>query len=460
MKFSTIIDSLPFTPKSRRKRSTKAQDEWAHAPRCDVSLSQGLDVSALPVLSSSASSPVTPTTPFASGCSNGASPLSLYSPLTPLSSPESRDVKILRSELCPRKASAATLVPPLSYISQRKPSVPALPNHATFDDRNPAKEADAIEEQIARIREAVIGEGILFEGPFGARRITYADYTASGRSLTFIEEYIKRAVLPFYANTHTEASLTGRQTSRYRDDARAIIHRAVGGTEEDVVLFGGSGSTWGINRMVDVLGLRGRLDLKDSARPVVFIGPYEHHSNILPWREANVDVVTIGQASSGMIDQEELAARLVQYTDRPLRIGSFSAASNVTGIISDVDGITMLLHEHGALAFWDYAAAAPYLDINMTPDGDSSSLRSKDAVFISPHKFVGGPGTPGILVAKRRLFKQRAPSMPGGGTVAFVTKHGHQYDTQLEQREEGGTPDIVGCIRAGPVFQLNRLAQT
>jgi len=313
------------------------------------------------------------------------------------------------------------------------------------------------------IRASVIGEDEAVAGPYGVRRVTYADYTASGRSLSFIEDYIREAVLPLYANTHTESSGTGLQTSRFREEARRLVLDGVGGDPaRHAVIFVGSGSTAAINRLVDVLQLRLPADLADrwdlrrhipaDQRPVVFIGPYEHHSNELPWRESIADVVTIHEDRDGEIDLAQLADELVRYAARPLRIGSFSAASNVTGIVSNTAAISRLLHEHGALSFFDFAAAAPYVAMEMDPAGDP--LAHKDAVFISPHKFIGGPGTPGVLVARRDLFRNRVPSMPGGGTVAYVNPEEHVYLTDVEHREEGGTPAIVESIRAGLVFQL------
>jgi selenocysteine lyase/cysteine desulfurase len=338
--------------------------------------------------------------------------------------------------------------------TQPRPSVRrfALPTDQSLDP----------ERLIETIRASVIGDDEAVAGPFGVRRVTYADYTASGRSLSFIEDYIRDAVLPLYANTHTESSGTGLQTTRFREEARRIIRDAVGGTDEHAVIFCGSGSTTAVNRLVDILNLRLPADLDDryglrsripvAERPVVFIGPYEHHSNELPWRESIADVVTIREDSDGRIDQAQLADELRRYADRPLRIGSFSAASNVTGILSDTYGIARLLHEHGALSFWDVAAAAPYVNLEMSPTHDP--LAYKDAVFISPHKFIGGPGTPGVLVARRELFRNRVPSVPGGGTVAYVNPLEHVYLGDPEHREEGGTPAIVESIRAGLVFGL------
>jgi len=327
-------------------------------------------------------------------------------------------------------------------------------------------DADAL---IDLIRASVIGDDEAVAGPFGIRRVTYADYTASGRALSFIEDYLRDAVLPLYANTHTESSGTGLQTTRFREEARRIIRDGVGGSDEHAVIFCGSGMTAAVNKLVDVLQLRIPADLDDrygltghippAERPVVFIGPYEHHSNELPWRESIADVVTIGEDQDGRIDLASLERSLEAYADRPLRIGAFSAASNVTGILSDTQAISVLLHRHGALSLWDFAAAAPYVEVEMEPHREGSepgdaALDYKDAVVLSPHKFIGGPGTPGVLVGRRELFRNRVPAAPGGGTVAYVNPFEHVYLEDPEHREEGGTPAIVESIRAGLAFQL------
>ena len=313
---------------------------------------------------------------------------------------------------------------------------------------------------IEKIREAVIGSQQRFNTPFGEKPLVYADYTASGRGLAFIEDYIREQVLPWYANTHTETSFTGAQTTALREQARQQIRSAVNGSADDQVIFCGPGATAAINKIIDILNLRLPRDLSDryqlesqipsDQRPVIFIGPYEHHSNELPWRESIADVVSIPLTDCGQIDTAELESQLQAHAERPLRIGSFSAASNVTGIKSDVEKVTQILKRYDALAFWDYAAAAPYVGIDMQGENPL------DAVFISPHKFVGGPGTPGVLVVKKNVLGNSVPTVVGGGTVMYVTPEDHLYIEDHERREEGGTPAIIESIRAGLVFKLQQ----
>lgn len=312
-------------------------------------------------------------------------------------------------------------------------------------------------EQLAAIRNQVIGEGMAIDTVFGKKPLVYADYTASGRGLNVIEAFIRQKVLPFYANTHSESSLTGRQISALREQARQTILKAVNAGPQQRLIFCGSGATAAINRLIDVLNLRLPRDLDqrhrlgeqiaENQRPVVFIGPYEHHSNELPWRESLCTVVKIPLAADGNIDQAVLERELQAFSHRPLRLGSFSAASNVTGVKSDIRGISSLLHRHGAFALWDYAAAAPYTGIDMQAD-------DLDAVFVSPHKFIGGPGTPGILIVNEKLLNNAVPAVPGGGTVSWVGPDHHRYISDHQRREEGGTPAIIESIRAGLVFKL------
>ncbi|XP_078577250.1 cysteine desulfurase-like [Branchiostoma floridae x Branchiostoma japonicum] len=306
------------------------------------------------------------------------------------------------------------------------------------------------------VEDNVIGGDNIISGPYGPRKVTYCDYVASGRALKFIEDYIREEVLPLYGNTHTSTSTVSLQTSAYREQARKIIHNAVHAGPDDVVIFSGNGCTGALTTLVSTM--------KFTKPPVIFVGPFEHHSNLLPWRELTPEVVRIEENSQGLLDLKQLDNQLKTWQGRghPM-IGAFSAGSNVTGIMTDTARVSTLLHRYGALAIFDYAATAPYVDIDMNPPtdrlssaGEKENLAYKDAIVLSAHKLVGGPGTPGVLIAKKHLFTSVVPQPCGGGTVFFVTRQHQIYTKDVVERWEGGTPNIVGCIRAGLAFQLKQ----
>ena len=328
-----------------------------------------------------------------------------------------------------------------------------------FLARKKMAELGSGDDEFAVLRQNIIGNDAVIDGPFGARRLMYADYVASGRSYTPIEDTIRNSVLPLYANTHTESSTTGRQSTAYREQARGIIANSLNVGDEDAILFCGAGCTGAIDKLIRILRLKlpdsmARYGIKTAIaaknRPVVFIGPYEHHSNDVQWRETIADVVTIAETDEGLLDLADLEVQLKKYKNRPVKIGSFSAGSNVTGILTNVQPIAKLLHEYDAMACFDFAASAPYEPIDMNPVGGTPL----DAIFISVHKFLGGPGTPGLLVVKKKWVQNKTPVIPGGGTVSYVSPCAQAYLVGIEHREEGGTPDIVGAIRAGLVFNL------
>lgn len=302
-------------------------------------------------------------------------------------------------------------------------------------------------DPIDALYAGLIGEGRLIGGLDGEVPLIYADYIASGRALKQVEDFVRDEVLPFYANTHTEASFTGAYTTALREEARGEIARLTGASDDHAVIFTGSGATAGLNKLVSLLGVN------QAAYPVVFVGPYEHHSNLLPWRESRAEVIEIPETEAGGPDLAALKAALEAHKDADLLIGAFSAASNVTGILTDPAPLSRLLHDHGALSVWDYAGGGPYIEIDMRAN-------NMDAIVVSPHKFAGGPGASGVLVVRKGAVRLDRPSQPGGGTVAFVSPWRHDYLEDLVAREEAGTPGIIGDIRAGLAFLVKEAAGT
>lgn len=331
------------------------------------------------------------------------------------------------------------------------------------------------------LRSQIIGVDTLLQTPFGERCMVYADYTASGRGVQFVEDYLQR-VMRLYANSHTEDDTSGRTTTQLLHQAEQVIKQALNAGPEGCIISCGSGATGAIDRMQQLVGVKlpaasrqvldslwrgfageaqadAFADYCRTHQPVVFVGPYEHHSNEVSWRESLATVVEVRLSQDGSIDLADLERllQLPEYQGR-LRIGSFSAASNVTGMKSPVYEIATLLHRYDALAFFDYAASAPYVEIDMNPPpqpgGGDASL---DAVFISPHKFVGGPGASGVLVFNRRCYHaELPPSVAGGGTVDYVGPDSHDFIQDIETRENAGTPGILQTLRAALVFQIKQ----
>ncbi len=329
------------------------------------------------------------------------------------------------------------------------------------------------------LRAQIVGIDSAFETPFGRRLMVYCDYTASGRCLVFVERYLQ-SLQRIYANTHTEDDLTGRSMSRLLHAAEDTIKRAVNAGPSGRIVACGTGATGAIDKLQQILGVAlppptrkavggllreffgaGRFEefqgFHLTRQTVVFVGPYEHHSNEVTWRQGLATVVEVNMAADGGVDLAHLEALLKapEYQGR-LRIGSFSAASNVTGMRSPVHEIARLLHAHDAYACFDYAASAPYVEIDMNPEpGAAGGDPSLDAVFLSPHKFLGGPGSSGVLVFNERLYQRDLPpSVGGGGTVDYVSPVDQDFIQDIEEREKAGTPGVLQTLKAALVIDL------
>ncbi len=301
---------------------------------------------------------------------------------------------------------------------------------------------------VDRLRTGMIGEGATIPGPRGPVPLLYADHVASGRAVRLVEDFVAERILPYYANSHTEASWCGAYITTLREAARAEIARIAGCPDDSRVIFAGAGATAGLNRLVSILEIPRRIAA--GQKVVVLVGPYEHHSNLLPWRESGAEVIEMAEAAAGGPDLDHLRSALRDHAGADLRIGAFSAMSNVTGIATDTVAVTRLLKSAGALAIWDFAGAGPYLPMEMAPAPDAV----KDAIVFSAHKFPGGPGASGVLILREGMAARRTPSQPGGGTVRFVSSWGHVWSDSLVRREEAGTPNVVGDIRAGLVLMI------
>lgn len=331
------------------------------------------------------------------------------------------------------------------------------------------------------LRSQIVGIDSAFDTPFGRRLMVYCDYTASGRCLRFVEQYLQ-GLQRIYANTHTEDDLTGRSMSRLLQSAERTIKETVNAGRHGRIVACGTGATGAIDKLQQIVGvalapatrqavgeqLRSFLGeeqfeafrrYQQDRQPVVFVGPYEHHSNEVTWRQGLATVVEVNLADDGGVDLAHLERLLrePEYKGR-LRIGSFSAASNVTGMRSPVHEIARMLHAHDAYACFDYAASAPYVEIDMNPaPGPEGGDPSLDAVFLSPHKFLGGPGSSGVLVFNERLYaRELPPSVAGGGTVAYVSPVDQDFIEDIEEREKAGTPGVLQTLKAALALDLKR----
>ena len=317
---------------------------------------------------------------------------------------------------------------------------------------------ETLEEYFQPFRSHVIGLNQEFDSPYGKKKIIYADWTASGRLYQPIEEKISVDFGPFMANTHTESNITSLMMTRLYKQSKKIIKEHVNADKHDVVILDGFGMTSVVNKLQRILGLRvpeiwkNHLQLPERERPVIFMTHMEHHSNQTSWLETLGEVILVNPDREGRVDLNHLEQLLNVYKDRQLKIGSFTACSNVTGIQTPYHKLAKLMHQHGGLCFVDFAASAPYVEINMHPE---DPLEKLDAIFFSPHKFLGGPGTSGVLVFDSRIYTNKVPDHPGGGTVFWTNPWGeHKYFDDIEMREDGGTPGILQSIRTALCLNL------
>ena len=321
-----------------------------------------------------------------------------------------------------------------------------------------------LERYFQKYRENTIGRGRTFDFLYGEREIVYADWTASGRGYSHIEEHLQQEVIPFFANTHTQTTSTGSKMTRCYEEAKATIKNHVNAGKDDVLIFSGNGMTSAVNKLQRLLGVRvpegylryttnGKsLDVDEVLRPVIFVTSFEHHSNHVSWLETIATVEIIGQTDEGLVNIRHLETLLLKYQFRKNKIASISACSNVTGIQTPYHEIATIIHAHGGLCFVDFAASAPYVEIDMHPEDPSACL---DAIFFSMHKFLGGPGTPGILIFNERVCDNIVPDHPGGGTLLYSNPWGgREYVHDTESREDGGTPPVLQAIKAAMCIRL------
>jgi selenocysteine lyase/cysteine desulfurase len=315
-----------------------------------------------------------------------------------------------------------------------------------------------LELYFQEFRKNIIGIDQEFISPFGVKKIIYTDWTASGRLYRPIEEKMMNEFGPFVANTHTETTISGTAMTMAYRKARNVIKNHVNASEDDVLITDGTGMTGVVNKFQRILGLKVPENLKDfinipiEKKTVVFISHMEHHSNQTSWLETIADVEVIKCGNNGLFSLENLGKLLDKYKDRKFKFASITSCSNVTGIKTPYHAAAKLMHQHNGLCFVDFACSGPYVEIDMHPQDPESYL---DAIFFSPHKFLGGPGTSGVLVFNKKLYQNLIPDNPGGGTVSWTNPWGeHKYIDNIEDREDGGTPGFLQVIKTALVIQL------
>jgi len=326
-----------------------------------------------------------------------------------------------------------------------------------------------LEKYFQKYRKNIVGINAEIETPFGSKKLIYADWIASGRLYSQIEKRISEDIGPMVGNTHSESTSTGKAMTDAYHFAQSLVKHHVNANDNDILIFTGTGMTSAISKLQRIIGLKvpeqainfctfshGGVsqckDIPNDKRPVVFLTHTEHHSNHTSWFETLAEVVVLEPSPDLTVNPETLRKEIVKYKDRPLLIGSFSSCSNVTGYFPPYFELARIMHEHNGYCFVDFAASAPYVDIDMHP---ADKLEQLDAIFFSPHKFLGGPGSSGVLIFSKELYKNNIPDNPGGGTVKWTNRWGgYSYISDIEVKEDGGTPGFLQGIKAGLAITL------
>jgi selenocysteine lyase/cysteine desulfurase len=323
---------------------------------------------------------------------------------------------------------------------------------------NKNTEKSPLEQYFQQFREHIVGVDQTFQSPYGVQKLIYSDWTASGRLYASIEEKMLHQFAPFIANTHTETTTSGAAMTLAYHEARKVIKRHVHANSNDVLITTGSGMTGAVNKFQRILGLKVSENLKnytkipDDLKPIVFVSHMEHHSNQTSWLETIADVEVVPSDAQGLLCLKEFERCIQKHQHRKIKIASITSCSNVTGIKTPYHKVAKLIHRYHGLCFVDFACCAPYVAINMHPENEDEYL---DAIFFSPHKFLGGPGSAGVLIFNNSLYKNTVPDNPGGGTVSYTNPWGqHDYFDDVETREDGGTPGFLQTIRIALAIQL------